>query len=155
MRDETLQRFGDELRAAYRLTLQRFLTLQVQGSDGGRATLAALRHAAVRARRADGRRARRCRSSWCAALICATLAPTIRAPTLVVAGDRDTLAPRAAGAWLAEALPNARLAEIPGAAHAPFLSHREAFLAARGAVSRWPLTRAFPRPTRATSIRAR
>ena len=35
MAPETLARFGDELRVAYRLTLQRFLTLQVQGSDGG------------------------------------------------------------------------------------------------------------------------
>ncbi len=33
----TLARFGDELRVAYRLTLQRFLTLQVQGSEEGRA----------------------------------------------------------------------------------------------------------------------
>ena len=45
MAPETLARFGDELRVAYRLTLQRFLTLQVQGSEDGRATLAALRGA--------------------------------------------------------------------------------------------------------------
>lgn len=31
----TLARFADELRVAYRATLQRFLTLQVQGSDEG------------------------------------------------------------------------------------------------------------------------
>ncbi len=42
---DTLARFGDELRVSYRLTLQRFLTLQVQGSDAGRATLASLRQA--------------------------------------------------------------------------------------------------------------
>ena len=60
---DTLARFGDELGAAYRLTLQRFLTLQVQGSDEGRATLACIARAAVRARRARagdaGRGARR------------------------------------------------------------------------------------------------
>ena len=39
----TLARFGDELRVAYRSTLLRFLTLQVQGSDEGRRSLAALR----------------------------------------------------------------------------------------------------------------
>ena len=78
-----------------------------------------------------------------------------RAPTLVVAGDRDTLAPRAAGAWLAAALPNARFADIAGrrARAVPVASRRVP--RQRGAVPRWPLTRAFPRPTRATSIRAR
>ena len=45
MTETTLTRFGDELRASYKLTLQRFLTLQVQGSEGGRATLASLRNA--------------------------------------------------------------------------------------------------------------
>jgi len=129
MRDETLRKFGDELRVAYRLTLQRFLTLQTQGSDGGRATLAALRHQLF------------ARGEPTAAVLDQSLelvrgidlraaAPTIRAPALVVAGDRDTLAPREAGAWLANALPNARFAEIAGAAHAPFLSHRDDFLAA-------------------------
>src|SRR5207244_2988648 len=43
MAPATLAKFGDELTVAYRLTLQRFLSLQVQGSDEGRATLAALR----------------------------------------------------------------------------------------------------------------
>ena len=33
----------------------------------------------------------------------------------------------AAGEWLARALPDATYARIEGAAHAPFLSHREAF----------------------------
>ena len=40
---ETLARFGDELGVAYRLTLLRFLTLQMRGSDDGRRTLAQLR----------------------------------------------------------------------------------------------------------------
>jgi pimeloyl-[acyl-carrier protein] methyl ester esterase len=51
----------------------------------------------------------------------------IAIPTLVVAGERDTLAPPAASAWLAQALPAARLLRLPGAGHAPFLSHPEAF----------------------------
>ncbi len=40
---ETLARFGDELRVAWRLTIERFLTLQLQGGEHARATLAALR----------------------------------------------------------------------------------------------------------------
>ena len=129
MQDETLRKFGDELRVAYRLTLQRFLTLQTQGSEGGRATLAALRHQLF------------ARGEPAPAVIEQSLAllrgidlradiPTIRSPALVVSGDRDTLAPREAGAWLARTLPNATYTEIAGAAHVPFLSHRDKFLAA-------------------------
>ena len=105
MASATLARFGDELRVAYRPTLQRFLTLQVQGSAEGRATLAALRSALfargepsprgarVRARRAAGDRPARRRAA------------RSRAPALVVTGSRDALTPPAAGAWLAGALP--------------------------------------------------
>ena len=45
-------------------------------------------------------------------------------------GGRDALTPPAAGAWLAGALPRARLVDIADAAHAPFLSHRPQFDAA-------------------------
>jgi len=129
---DTLTRFGDELRVSYRLTLQRFLTLQVQGSDAGRATLASLRQALF-ARSAPSRAAL---SAVLTILIDADLrsaAPVIAAPTLVIAGARDALTPAAAGAWLAGAIPGARYAPFEGAAHAPFLSHPEPFLAAVGA----------------------
>ena len=54
----------------------------------------------------------------------------IAQPALVVSGDRDTLAFPGAGRFLADHLPNARFALIPGAAHVPFLSHADAFGAA-------------------------
>jgi pimeloyl-[acyl-carrier protein] methyl ester esterase len=54
----------------------------------------------------------------------------VSAPSLVIAGGRDTLAPAAAGRWLAQALPHGRYEEIAGAAHVPFLSHADAFAAA-------------------------
>jgi pimeloyl-[acyl-carrier protein] methyl ester esterase len=129
MAPTTLARFGDELAVAYRLTLQRFLSLQVQGSDEGRATLAALRTQLFA-------RGEPSRATLAAALD--VLAETdlrddaraIAAPTLVVTGDRDALVPSGAGAWLAQAIPGARHVDIPGAAHAPFLSHPRAFAAA-------------------------
>jgi pimeloyl-[acyl-carrier protein] methyl ester esterase len=127
MTETTLMRFGDELRASYRLTLQRFLTLQVQGSEGGRATLASLRHALF---------ARHAPSPATLARVLQILvqtdlrpwAPRIEAPALVISGSRDALTPAGAGAWLAGAMRRARYAGIDGAAHAPFFSHREAFL---------------------------
>lgn len=126
MAPATLARFGDELRVAYRLTLQRFLALQVQGSDEGRRTLAQLRArlfergeplpgalaaALALVRDSDLRR---------------TLAQ-VRAPALVVGGARDALVPLAATEALAAALPEAVHRTIAGAAHAPFLSHPSAF----------------------------
>ena len=128
MAPATLAMFGDELRVAYRLTLTRFLTLQVQGSEAGRATLAALRHQLF----ARGEPVPAVLGDYLALLETIDLreeVAAIRTCALVVAGDRDTLAPAAAGAWLARTLPNATLATIDGAAHAPFLSHRDAFLA--------------------------
>lgn len=125
--DETLVRFADELRIAFKPTLLRFLTLQMQGSDEGRAVLAALRRQLFSRGEPD------------AAVLVDSLATLrgidlrdkvrrIRQPALVVTGARDTLAPPEAGAWLAKALPAGRLHALDGAAHAPFLSHREAFL---------------------------
>jgi pimeloyl-[acyl-carrier protein] methyl ester esterase len=51
----------------------------------------------------------------------------ISAPTLVIQGDRDALTSEAAGAWLAQQLPNATYAKIAQATHAPFLSHPSIF----------------------------
>jgi pimeloyl-[acyl-carrier protein] methyl ester esterase len=123
---ETLSRFGDELRVSYRLTLLRFLSLQVHGSDEGRATLAMLRErvfergepssaaldAALEALRRTDLRSR---------LL------NVMVPALVIGGDRDALVPLAATRALAAALPHATHATIEGAAHAPFLSHRQSF----------------------------
>lgn len=51
-------------------------------------------------------------------------------PAIVIHGRGDTLAPVDAGRWLAAALPNARLVELEGCAHLPFLTHRDAFVQA-------------------------
>ena len=123
----TLARFGDELRVAYRLTLLRFLTLQIRGSDDGRRTLALLRERLFE------------RGEPTSASLAATLAmlattdlrravPDVRAPALVIGGDKDTLVPLAATHALAAALPHATHATITGAAHAPFLSHPRPFI---------------------------
>ena len=126
MSADTLRRFGDELAVSWRLTMQRFLALQVHGSDEGRATLAAMRHQLL----ARGDPAPSALADTLALLASSDLregVPTIAARTLVVSGERDLLAPAAAGEWLAARLPDARYVRIEGAAHAPFLSHRAAF----------------------------
>lgn len=48
--------------------------------------------------------------------------PAIRQPTLLLHGAHDPLMPLAAAQWLAATLPQAQLAVLPDAGHAPFLS---------------------------------
>jgi len=126
MTTEMLSRFGDELRTSYRLTLSRFLALQVHGSDEGRATLAMLRQRLFE-------RGEPSKPALAAALDVMRrtdlrpLLSRITAPTLVIGGDRDTLVPVGATRALAAALPHATQVTIEGAAHAPFLSHRQRF----------------------------
>lgn len=127
MTDATLARFADELRVAFKPTLLRFLTLQVQGSEEGRAVLAALRHGLF-SRGAPDTAVLGDALATLRAIDLRADAGDIHQPSLVVTGARDTLAPPQAGAWLAEALPAGRLHSFAGAAHAPFLSHRGAFL---------------------------
>ncbi len=52
----------------------------------------------------------------------------ISQPTLVLQGDHDALTPEPAGRWLASHLQDARYVMLAHAAHAPFLSHHDAFL---------------------------
>ncbi|HVN36459.1 MAG TPA: pimeloyl-ACP methyl ester esterase BioH [Casimicrobiaceae bacterium] len=126
---ETLARFGDELHVAWKLTIQRFLSLQLQGSEHGRATLATLRQQVF----ARGQPSQRALFGALETLATADLrgeVAGIAQPAIVVAGGRDTLAYPGAGQWLAERLPDARYAPIDGAAHVPFLSHPDSFAAA-------------------------
>ena len=129
MDGETLRRFHDELRVAYRLTLKRFLALQVHGSEHGRAALAAM-HEQLFARGEPAAAVLRSGLDVLATTDLRDRVGAIRVPTLVVAGERDALTPPEAGAWLARAIAGARLVRIGGAAHAPFLSHPREFLAA-------------------------
>ncbi|MEP7206380.1 MAG: pimeloyl-ACP methyl ester esterase BioH [Casimicrobiaceae bacterium] len=121
-----LQRFADELAASYRLTLQRFLALQLHGGDADRTTRAAMRQQLFARGAPDP-------ATLVAALDIlrhADLRADVRAvgqAAFLVAGDRDTLTPPGASRWLATAMPRASLRLIPGAGHVPFLSHRDAF----------------------------
>lgn len=56
----------------------------------------------------------------------------IDVPALVVHGERDPICPAGAGRALAAAIPGARLAELPGAGHLPFLTRPAAFAGALG-----------------------
>lgn len=127
MAADTLAGFAASVLENHAQTLRRFLALQVRGSDHERELLASLRAALFSRGEPDldalkiGLEILR-DSDQRAAL------QDIVQPTLVIAGERDTLTPYGASEYMAATLPNARLASIKGAAHAPFLSHPEQFL---------------------------
>ncbi|MFO1281241.1 MAG: alpha/beta fold hydrolase [Burkholderiales bacterium] len=128
MAAETLDRFAGDLLGSPARTLSRFLALQVQGGEGARAALEFLRRAGrgVEVHAAG-------LSAALAVLRRADLradAASVRAATLVIAGERDTIAPPGAGAWLARAIAGARFESVAGAAHAPFVSHPAVFVPA-------------------------
>lgn len=129
MAAEVLQQFAAELELNYAATLRRFLALQVRGSENERELLIRLRAQLFVHGEPDLATLR----SGLEILREADLRPDLAAivqPVRVIAGGRDKLTPPEASRYLAASLSNARLTEIAAAAHAPFLSHSELFLAA-------------------------
>ncbi len=51
-------------------------------------------------------------------------------PVIAIHGSRDRVVPVGAGRWLAASIAGARLIELPGSAHLPFVTDRDATLAA-------------------------
>lgn len=122
-----LEDFAARLQQDQRATVRDFLALQVRGDERAMECLRVLRRRVLAAgpthpgalgaglevlRRTDLR---------------ARLAE-IAAPALVIAGEHDRLTPPGASRELAARLMRARFALIERAAHAPFISHRAAFL---------------------------
>ncbi|MEA3640686.1 MAG: alpha/beta fold hydrolase [Lamprobacter sp.] len=129
MPDEIFEGFHASLLDDPNATLERFLSLQVRGSEEAReilrrlragiaerpqpqpeallAGLDLLREEDLRARLAD-----------------------IPQPALWLFGERDTLVPAAVAERIELLMPNARCQTISGAAHAPLLSHGDAVAAA-------------------------
>jgi pimeloyl-[acyl-carrier protein] methyl ester esterase len=124
---ETLAEFGAALQQNYALTLRRFLALQLRGGEHERELLATLR-ATLFSRGEPDLAALQGGLEILRDLDLRSILPDIRQPVLVIAGDRDMLAPPQASQYLAGHMPDARLALIRGAAHAPFLSHAEEFV---------------------------
>lgn len=124
---ETLQQFSAELEQNHAATLRRFLALQVRGSEHERELLADLRTQLF----SRGEPALEALRGGLEILRDADLraqAAILAQPVLLIAGERDKLTPPEASNYLAQVMPCARVAVIPGAAHAPFLSHPPLFL---------------------------
>lgn len=105
----------------FRATLQRFFALQTQGDADARTVLRRLRERMFAHGEPD------------VAALAAGLRllketdlrdrlPQVTQPALILHGERDTIVPLAASAYLQRALPRAALEVCAGAAHAPFIA---------------------------------
>jgi pimeloyl-[acyl-carrier protein] methyl ester esterase len=126
MLPSVLEQFAQNVEVDYAATFTRFLSLQTAAGEDrdmlrrlrdelfryGEPTPAALRGGLQLLKDEDRR---------------AVLAG-IKAPTLVIHGERDRLVPVGAAHYMAGQIPDARLQVIPGAGHAPFLSHPAVFM---------------------------
>lgn len=124
MPEETLQDFATMLLENHAQTLKRFLALQVRGSDNERELLISLR-AQLFSRGEPDLAALRGGLEMLRSTDLRSSLPQLQQPVLVIAGERDMLTPLAASQYMAQQLPDARLVNVAGAAHAPFLSHPE------------------------------
>lgn len=142
LRPDLVEEFAAELERDYQGLVRRFLSLQARGDEQARDVLRRLRNEVF----ARGEPERAALRAGLDVLREADLRGTvgdIRVPTLVVSGEHDRLTLPGAARWLAGHVPGARLVMVPGAGHAPFLSHPQQFLAAcRGFLGPVPLQQA-------------
>jgi pimeloyl-[acyl-carrier protein] methyl ester esterase len=119
-----LDTFAAELAQDYVRTLNRFLALQVRGSDSYGEVLKTLRALL----QAHGEPAAAGLRAGLQVLQTADLRGSlgdIDCPALLIMGERDMLVPVNAGHAASELLPNAQLSVIAGAGHAPFMAAPE------------------------------
>jgi pimeloyl-[acyl-carrier protein] methyl ester esterase len=124
---EILEEFAANLQQNYALTLKRFLSLQMRGSEHEREILAVLRDGLFSRGEPDLIALQAGLEILHGSDLRGALAK-VKQATLVLAGERDTLIPQQASQFLASRTPNGRLVMIKGAAHAPFLSHPAEFV---------------------------
>lgn len=119
---EVFDEFAASLAQDYAGTIRRFLSLQAQGSSEMREVLAQLRRRLLDQARPAGGVLEAGLEILQGADLRESL-PKLAKPLTLIHGSGDKLAPLAAARWLSSAIPGARLHEIEGAGHAPFLSH--------------------------------
>jgi len=121
---EVFDEFARSLAADYADTIRRFLALQAQGSSAVREVLTTLRRRLLDQPRPPAGVLEAGLASLQQQDLRADIAG-LTLPVTLIHGSGDKLAPLAAARWLAETLADARLHEIQGAGHAPFLSHAD------------------------------
>jgi pimeloyl-[acyl-carrier protein] methyl ester esterase len=122
MAPEVLESFAQDLEQDYRGTLLRFLSLQTRGSQQARQDMRQLRERLFCHGEPDIA-ALRIGLQLLRETNLTTEITRIRCPALLIMGDKDMLTPPGSGEKTVQLLADGRLQIIPGAGHAPFLSH--------------------------------
>jgi pimeloyl-[acyl-carrier protein] methyl ester esterase len=127
MEHRFLQLFLENLHLNYKTTINRFLTLQINGERHSTQALTQLRTYFFERERPD----------YAALQKGLTILQTndlrsklqdIKQPVLLLHGDHDVVTHPSAAQWMALRLKNARLVMFPHCGHAPFLSDPEQFV---------------------------
>ncbi len=125
----SLSSFAATLHSDPQKTLERFLALQVRGSTEAKSTLQRLRqdlsHRPIPHPGALKQGLHLLRETDLRQQL-----PQLQCPTLWLLGGRDTLTPASVADDIYQLLPTAEIELLPGAGHAPFLSHRAESMAA-------------------------
>lgn len=129
MNAQTLEAFARDLHANPEATLATFVRLNALGGAKGRDAIRAFT-ARLFERGVPSRAALTTTLGWLRDTDLRREAALLPRGTTVIHGARDMLAPVAAGRWLASMIVEGRWVEFADAAHLPFFTHREAFLAA-------------------------
>ncbi len=127
MTPAVLQQFAEQLQTDTLGTLQRFLALQVKGSEAARQQLRALSALLKRTSPPQSQALH----AGLKLLQETDLRPElsqIRCPALLCLGGRDTLVPVGVGEYCQRWWPSLRKVCIKPAAHVPFLSHPDVFM---------------------------
>ncbi|HEY0905659.1 MAG TPA: pimeloyl-ACP methyl ester esterase BioH [Methylophilus sp.] len=120
------EQFHDRFVQDFNATLMNFLTLQCMHARDTRSTIRQLRAAFAEKPMPNQEALQQALQ----VLVQSDLredVPRLFQPALIIHGDRDSLAPLGAAHWLTMHMQHASLRVIAGAAHAPFLSHTDAF----------------------------
>lgn len=124
---EVLNGFADGLKQNFQQTINRFIAIQAMGSDHAREEQRTLRERVFR----HGNPQPAALEGGLDILRQTNLRPRlaeIQCPSLLIAGEHDTLFRRSAAEKTQALFNSAALVLIPGAGHAPFLSHPDIFL---------------------------
>jgi pimeloyl-[acyl-carrier protein] methyl ester esterase len=129
MNAATVADFAAGLASDRDATLARFVRLNALNGAAGRDAVRAFTRR-LQARGTPSGRGLGTALGWLRDVDLRADAARITVPVLLLHGTRDQIAPIGAARWLAGALPRARLEELGDAAHLPFFTHRDAFIAA-------------------------
>ncbi|MGM0680318.1 MAG: pimeloyl-ACP methyl ester esterase BioH, partial [Pseudomonadota bacterium] len=128
MPPQLLESFAAQLREDHRMTLQRFLALQVKGSESAREALRTLRQQVLEMAGVNVTALQSGLTILKEADLREQLARIRQMPLLLVMGEQDMLVPAAAAVALAGEFEDSQTVVIEGAGHAPFVSHPQTFI---------------------------